>query len=184
MSTEEGQVKNNNKYRRDKPWDVDGIDHWDTKKFNDWSPEMMPAPLLEESSFATLFPKYREKYLRQVWPLVTRTLNSHHVACELNLIEGSMTVRTTRKTSDPYIIIKCRDLIKLLARSLPFQQGCKILEDDMHCDVIKIGGMVSGTPPCCRGRFFTAVGMFEYHRFFSSLPGCILPKNNRHPSPI
>lgn len=68
----------------------------------------MPGPLLEESSFATLFPKYREKYLREVWPVVTRALEKVGVGCELNIIEGSMTVRTTRKTSDPYVVVKAR----------------------------------------------------------------------------
>jgi ribosomal RNA assembly protein len=42
------------RYRRDKPWDHEGIDHW---KAEEWKPEYMPGPLLEESSFATLFPK-------------------------------------------------------------------------------------------------------------------------------
>mmetsp|Transcript_30326 Transcript_30326/g.54919 ORF Transcript_30326/g.54919 Transcript_30326/m.54919 type:complete len:437 (-) Transcript_30326:103-1413(-) len=134
--------KNHNKYRRDKPWDTPDINHWEVTTWDETNDALPGGRLLEESSFATLFPKYREKYLREVWPLVTRSLDKYKIACELNLVEGSMTVRTTRKTSDPYIILKGRDLIKLLARSIPAPQALKILNDDYHCDILKIGGLV------------------------------------------
>ncbi len=67
------RTKNHNKYRRDKPWDSEEIDHW---KADQWTDEdnTKSKPFLEESSFATLFPKYREKYLREVWPIVTKAL--------------------------------------------------------------------------------------------------------------
>jgi ribosomal RNA assembly protein len=136
--------KNHNKYRREKPWDNETIDHWNVDDHK-WDPEKDSLPggrLLEESSFATLFPKYRESYLRQVWPVVTRALDAVKIACELNLVEGSMTVRTTNKTSDPFCILKARDLLKLLARSIPVAQALKILQDDWNCDIVKIGGLV------------------------------------------
>lgn len=68
-------AKNHNKYRKDKPWDNEEIDHW---KIDEFKPEEVTGTFLEESSFATLFPKYREKYLREVWPVVTRTLEVCH----------------------------------------------------------------------------------------------------------
>lgn len=46
-------------------------DGWKEPSF---SREDNPWGLLEESTFATLFPKYREAYLKECWPLVEKAL--------------------------------------------------------------------------------------------------------------
>jgi ribosomal RNA assembly protein len=134
-------VNKNKKYRMPKPWDNDPtLDKWVVEEFK---PEHNPHGMVEESSFSCLFPQYREKYIKEIWPLLKNEMKKFSITAELNLIEGSVLVKTTRKTWDPYSIIRARDLIKLLARSVPYQQAIKIMHDDlMFVEIIKIGGLV------------------------------------------
>ena len=135
------EVPKSKRFRKDKPWDNDPtIDKFKIEEFKKGD---MKTSLLEESSFAVLFPQYREKYIKEVFPHIRKALKEYGVKAELDLIEGSMTVKTTKDTWDPYIIVKARDLIKLLSRSVPYQQALHILEDGVECDVIKIRGIVN-----------------------------------------
>ena len=92
-----------------------------------------------ETSFATLFPGYLEKYVSSVWPAAEAVLKQYKLAGKLDLVEGSITVMTTRHTWDPYAIIKARDFAKLIARNVPVSQAQKIFEPKMVCNIIKIG---------------------------------------------
>eukprot|EP00759_Apiculatamorpha_spiralis_P050939 PhF_6_TR5002/c0_g1_i1/m.7080/K06961/KRR1; ribosomal RNA assembly protein len=100
---------------------------------------------IEETSFATLFPSYLESYFRSVWEEIRLVLKANEIKGELNLLEGCLTVRTTPKTWDPLAILKARDFIRLLARSVPVAQAQKIFDDDTTYDIIKIGNIVDNT---------------------------------------
>ncbi|VDN34609.1 unnamed protein product [Gongylonema pulchrum] len=80
---------------------------------------------------------------QECWPLVQKAFEEHFLKTELDVLEGTMLVKTTRKTWDPYIIIKARDALKLIARSVPFEQAMRVLQDGTACEIIKISSMVN-----------------------------------------
>lgn len=99
----------------------------------------MKHKLLEESSFAILFPRYRERYLTENTSKIEQVLNEFGIAFRLDVRNNVISVHTTDDTWDPVAILKARDLIKLLARSVPIEKAKEVMQDDKQADVIIIG---------------------------------------------
>lgn len=128
------------KKRTPQPTPAD-VDVW---RMPELTPEQAKGAFTEESSFATLFPKYREKYIKEIIGVLQRELGNFGIKLELDLAEGSLTVRTTKKAWDPYAIIKARDVIKLIARSVPYQVALRVMQPEIYCDIIKTKNLASG----------------------------------------
>ena len=82
--TDERGPKKKMKHRKEKPWDTDDIEHWKVEKFD---PEWNPSGMLEESSFATLFPAYRGRET-DVAPYYFRIVRDDTVGCRINAVGG------------------------------------------------------------------------------------------------
>jgi ribosomal RNA assembly protein len=84
VTNEVVKTKKKGKHDKPKPWDDDpNIDRWKVEKFD---PSWNEGGMLEVSSFSTLFPQYREKYLQEAWPLVKSSLKEFGISAELNLV--------------------------------------------------------------------------------------------------
>jgi ribosomal RNA assembly protein len=55
-----------------------------------------------------------------------------------------MKVLTTKETYDPYIIIKGRDILKLISRGVSIEKGKRVFEDNIFSNVVKIRNYVKG----------------------------------------
>lgn len=60
-------------HQKDKPWDDGTVDKWHIEEFKE--EDNKGGTFAEESNFVTLFPKYREAYIQQIWPEVEKELN-------------------------------------------------------------------------------------------------------------
>ena len=109
----------------------------------DWSRPFqkgdMKSKLLEESVFKVLFPHYREKYLSDNWEKIKGKLDPLGIKVEVDYKEGVLTVRTTDETWDPVAILRARDAMKLLARSVPIEQAFRVLQDGIDSRILIIG---------------------------------------------
>jgi ribosomal RNA assembly protein len=94
--------------------------------------------LVLNSKTNILFPKYREKYIKETWKIILRVIYPFGITSRINFNNGMIEVKTTNKLNDPYLFIKGRDFFKLLSRGIPIQQAAKIFNEDVFCEIIKI----------------------------------------------
>eukprot|EP01053_Blabericola_migrator_P004289 Blabericola_migrator_1__4288@NODE_2316_length_2947_cov_117_596528_g1452_i0_p2_GENE_NODE_2316_length_2947_cov_117_596528_g1452_i0NODE_2316_length_2947_cov_117_596528_g1452_i0_p2_ORF_typecomplete_len237_score49_91KH_8/PF17903_1/4_7e31KH_1/PF00013_29/8_3e03KH_1/PF00013_29/0_012_NODE_2316_length_2947_cov_117_596528_g1452_i064774 len=114
-------------------------DFWKQPEFDE---SEVKHEFVEESDFKILFPEHRSQYIQEEWPRIKDILQNVNLKCDLDLVQKVMTVATTNKTRDPFKILKGRDMLKLISRSVPLHQAKRVLETDVCCEVIRIGGMV------------------------------------------
>ena len=131
------RVKSENMSKEDDIFTVP--EGWKEPKF---TPEDNQHGMLDTSHFEILFPKYREEYFQKSWSMIQDTLAEYKIKCQLDVIKGEIKVVTTRKTWDPYSIIRARQLIQCIARSVPFEQAVRVMDDDVACDIINIKRLV------------------------------------------
>jgi ribosomal RNA assembly protein len=95
------------------------------------------------SEFALLYPSYREKYLTDHWRIVREKCGENGVDARIETSDGVLLVRTTRSTWDPAAILLARDMIRLLARSVPVEQAVRVFEDGIGSIVLVLGREVA-----------------------------------------
>mmetsp|Transcript_52419 Transcript_52419/g.137247 ORF Transcript_52419/g.137247 Transcript_52419/m.137247 type:complete len:271 (+) Transcript_52419:2440-3252(+) len=91
-----------------------------------------------QSKFVVLFPKYQENCIKESWKTIKKIFFFYKLKLKLNLKFGFIEISNSLNTKDPFVIIKARDFVKLIARSVPVRQAAKIFDDQIFCDIIKI----------------------------------------------
>ncbi|KAG9396798.1 KH domain [Carpediemonas membranifera] len=120
--------------------------------------DMKCGHLFEATTYSVRFPTYREEYVRNNWAQINAAIKELDLKTELNLIEGTMSVETTRKTWDPYSIIKARDFLTMVARSVDLDHASKILEDDVYYEIMDIYKLCTGDDEKFRKRRQRLIG--------------------------
>lgn len=114
----------------------------DNFRVPEWTESDGAGCVVETSTFVDMFPRAREQYLIDNWENIRKILYPHKIAATLDLVNGSMTVETTPKTWDPFIIIKAHHMIRLLARYVPVEAAARVLRDDTTSTIVDLDLLV------------------------------------------
>ncbi|KAI5190260.1 ribosomal RNA assembly protein [Nematocida minor] len=95
-------------------------------------------PFLEKSTFEIMFPRHREKYIRETEEYVKKAMAQKKLSLSVDYHELVLRVETTQHTRDPYSIVQGRDCLKVLSRGVPLEKAIKVFEENVTYDIIQI----------------------------------------------
>lgn len=94
--------------------------------------------MAERTEFVVKFPVFREQYIKENQKRIEEVFKQKGLSLEFNFTDGDVTVSTTNDTFDPYVIVKGRDYLRLLARGVSIEYSAKVFEDGTHYEIIPI----------------------------------------------
>jgi len=83
-----------------------------------------------------LFPKWRENYLKSVWNNVKDYMKSKGLRAEMDLIQGTVSVATTRQTDDVWAIQSAHQYITAISRGVDFEKAKQLFDDGITMAVV------------------------------------------------
>ncbi|KAM0828315.1 hypothetical protein ACQ4PT_067634 [Festuca glaucescens] len=131
--------KRKGKHDKEKPWDEDPtIDRWTVEKFD---PSWNEGGLLEVSSFSTLFPEYTEVLRR--FSLHLCIGGGFHDCFDHQEDQGSIHYSQGQgPDKTPVAECPCTPIVSSICFCCFSSQAIKVLNDEMNCDIIKIGSII------------------------------------------
>ncbi|KAI5161261.1 ribosomal RNA assembly protein [Nematocida ausubeli] len=126
--------KENKKERREKRDVPEDIANYKLEPFT----EKGLKQFLETSSFEIMFPKHREKYIRDTEEYIRKALAQKRLLLAVDYHELVLKVETTPHTRDPYVVLQGRDMLKLVSRGVPLEKAIRVFEDGITHDIIPI----------------------------------------------
>lgn len=88
----------------------------------------------EMSEFKLLIAQHRLEYIKSNISNMQQIINGYKLSIELE--DNTITLSTTKRTRDPYAIIKLRDIVNIILKGVPYEKALNAFTDEFVVDNI------------------------------------------------
>nr|BAS01496.1 rRNA processing protein Mis3 [Lotharella vacuolata] len=91
-----------------------------------------------QNIFSILYPKYRESYLIKKWNDIRKIMKKYNLNIEIHKNSRTLIIKNSIYTKDIYLLIKGRDFLRLVVRSVSLSIAKKIFNEGISCCIINM----------------------------------------------